>query len=176
MNIIWESYNHNIHFFLFRSVQSWKGGCYILVHRAVHFDSHFIDIQAHIPHFSLWTSWQISFRLWLGSTPGSQTCQLIYWIRDILLTLTSHHPAAQPAACSLAAVSCFCTSTILRPQTEMTYDWQVVNTYTFFPLIDQWKTTVDIAEWASSRLAKDSHLLASLCSVSCAPTSDYSKQ
>lgn len=42
----------------------------------------FIDIQANLPNFSLWTSWQVPFSLWLGSTPGSQTCQVIYWIRE----------------------------------------------------------------------------------------------
>lgn len=72
----------------------------------------FIDIQANLPNFSLWTSWQVPFSLWLGSTPGSQTCQVIYWIRESYCWL-SPCVTQQPAWC----ITHFqhCPSSALRP-------------------------------------------------------------
>lgn len=80
---------------------------------------YFMHIQANLPNFSICTSWQVLHSLWLGSTPGFQTCQLIYWIRVILLTLTLCYPADWLLYSSLPALPWLCTSAILSPQLMM---------------------------------------------------------
>lgn len=79
----------------------------------------FMHIQANLPNFSICTSWQVQLSLWLGSTPGSQTCQLVYWIRVILLVLTLRYPADWLLYSLLPTLPCLCTSAILSPQLMM---------------------------------------------------------